>query len=47
MGIVWVFRRDKSEEHGSYARAQQIDMEETWTVYRCASDLHGEQVAEN
>jgi hypothetical protein len=29
MGIVWVFRGDKSEEHGSYARALQIDMEET------------------
>ncbi|KAJ6951226.1 hypothetical protein NC653_040573 [Populus alba x Populus x berolinensis] len=29
MGIVWVFRRDKSEEHGSYVRAQQMDMEET------------------
>lgn len=62
MGIVWVFRGDKSEEHGSYARALQIDMEETkgrhealaiflcviiWTVYRCASDFHVEQVAEN
>ncbi|KAJ7015581.1 hypothetical protein NC653_004777 [Populus alba x Populus x berolinensis] len=47
MGIVWVFRRDESEEHGSYVRAQQMDMEETNVVYRCASDFHVEQVAEN